>query len=219
MARSKLKYDESWYYPSNLTEFMKESKENVQAVRTEYTRLRDIAHKRLQRFEGTKWTRTQTYKRNVDHYKKLADIKSDAELAGRLADLAWFIESKTGTVRGLTTQMNRSLKTLHENEYDFITPENFIDFGEFMEEYRAQHLDDLYDSGDAYETFSELEKHRVDPTLIKEKFEFWMANRETLADLPTGKGNRQIKESTLEKRLNDYAKKMKIALEDPERNT
>ena len=208
--RASLSYEPEFYSPSNIRTYIKEN--GVGDIRKEYTRLRDISQKRLKRMGSTMWARTQTYKRNVNHYPLLKDIKSEAELASRLSDLSRFISRKTGTVSGMETQMKKALKTLHEKQYNFVTRENYLDFGEFMEEYRFQKLDEQYDSGDAAETYNLLEQHRIDPTKVKEDFEFWLANKAILEDLPTGKGG-QIQEKTLKSRLKKFAKRTKRTIE------
>ena len=204
--KASLSYEPEFYSPSNIRTYIKEN--GAGDIRKEYTKLRDISQKRLKRMGSTMWARTQTYKRNVNHYPLLKDIKSEAELASRLSDLSRFISRKTGTVSGMETQMKKALKTLHENQYNFVTRDNYLDFGEFMEEYRFQKLDEQYDSGDAAETYNLLEQHRIDPTKVKEDFEFWLANKAILEDLPTGKGG-QIQEKTLKSRLKKFAKRTK----------
>ena len=208
-ARGKLNYSEDFYQPSAIRNYMCEGgKEAEKAVRKEYTRLRDIAQKRLKRMGATMWAETQTYQRNVNHYPKLKDIQSPSELAARLSDLSRFIEAQTSTVSGMEQQMKKSLKTLHENGYMFVTRENYLDFGKFMEEYRKQKLDEMgYSSGDAYDTYTELEVHRVDPTQVQKDFEFWLANKDLLEKLPTGSGG-EIKESTLRNRMLKLAAKI-----------
>lgn len=208
--KASLSYEPEFYSPSNIRTYIKEN--GAGDIRKEYTRLRDISQKRLKRMGSTMWARTQTYKRNVNHYPLLKDIKSEADLASRLSDLSRFISRKTGTVSGMETQMKKALKTLHENQYNFVTRENYLDFGEFMEEYRFQKLDEQYDSGDAAETYNLLEQHRIDPTKVKEDFEFWLANKAILEDLPTGKGG-QIQEKTLKSRLKKFAKRTKRTIE------
>lgn len=202
-ARGKLKYSEDFYQPTAIRNYMREGgKEAEAAVRKEYTRLRDIAQKRLKRMGETMWADTQTYQRNVNHYPKLKDIQSQSELAARLSDLSRYIEAQTSTISGMEQQMKKSLKTLHENGYMFVTRENYLDFGKFMEEYRKQKLDEMgYSSGDAYDTYTELEVHRIDPTQVKEDFEFWLANRDLLKQLPVGSGKKKITEKTLRDRM------------------
>lgn len=203
-ASGKLKYNADWYNPKALRDLMKAG--GASEVRKEYTRLRDISQKRLKRMGKTQFARTQTYKRNVNHYPLLKNIQSESELAARLSDLSRFIETKTSTVSGMKSQMKKALETLHKPDhgYFFVTEENFLDFGEFMEEYRFQKLDEEYDSGEAADTFNALEKHRVDPTKVQEDFEFWLQNRKLLETMGTGKG-KEIQESTLRSRLIKFA--------------
>ena len=202
-ARGKLKYDEDWYQPHNIRQEMKAG--SMKDIRKEYTRLRDIAQKRLKRMGASMWAETQTYKRNVKHYPLLKDIKTEAELAARLSDLSRFIMTKTSTVSGMEVQMKKALKTLHEHGFNFVSKENYISFGKFMEEYRFQKLDEMgYDSADAADTFNALEQHRVDPEKVKKDFEFWLANQELLSEMATGSGG-EIKESTLRARMVKFA--------------
>lgn len=200
---AKLIYDVEWYQPAKLRAEMKAG--NMAAIRKEYTRLRDISQKRLKRMGKSMFKDTQMYKRNVNHYPLLKDIQSEAELAARLSDLSRFVSSQTSTVSGMNAQMKKSLKTLSEHGYNFVTKENFISFGKFMEEYRFQKLDEIYDSGDAAETYDVLEKHRVDPEKVKEDFEFWLQNQELLEKMAAGSGKKEIQESTLRKRMIKFA--------------
>ncbi len=175
MARkASLRYDFNWYTPSNLKAMLEGSKDLNREVRKEYTKLRDIARKRLQRLEAAGYTDTEAYRRNVNHYPKLKDIKTKSELAQRLSDLSRFIASSQSTVSGIKEREQKVLERLHENQYNFVNESNLKDFGEFMEAYRDQMLDMEYDSGDAAEVYSIVVKHKVDPEKVKEDFEYWL---------------------------------------------
>lgn len=187
MAKSKPTYDKTWYFPTNLTQMLKS---DPATVRKEYTRLRDIAQKRLKRFETAGLTKTQAYKRNVAHYPKLKDIKSDYELAGRLSDLERFISAQAGSVSGQKEIRKKAISTLHEHDYTFVNEQNFDDFTDFMEEYRDQMLDgEGYDSGDAAELYSVVEKHKLDPEKVAEDFGFYLENIETLKKMRRAKSS------------------------------
>lgn len=176
-----LTYEKDWYAPVFLRHLMNTGDEAK--VRKEYTRLRDIAQKRIKRLEKAGLTDTEVYKRNVKHYPKLGDIKTKNELSARLSDLARFVASERSTVSGFKAIRKKSLETLHEHGYEFVNEANFKDFGEFMAEYRYQHLDQIYDSGEAADTFGVLEKHHVDVDQIRDQFEQWIENRKTLESM------------------------------------
>ena len=74
-----LKFPREYYYP----EALKAGSLTDQQMRQEYSRLRAIANKRLQRFEGTKYENSQTYLRNVGKYVPLSAIGSQRELIMR----------------------------------------------------------------------------------------------------------------------------------------
>ena len=172
--RASLKWDRAEYTPSNIKAMIEAGR--VKEVRKEYTRLRDIAQKRLKRLAAAGYKNAEVYQRNYKHYPLLKNIKSSSELAQRLSDLSRFIESRRSTVKGIKDTRNQALRTLHEHGYKFVTEENYGEFAEFMESYRNNMLDMEYDSGDAADLFGVAVKHEIDPEKIKEDFEFWMEN-------------------------------------------
>lgn len=177
MKKSSPSYPTEWYIPGNISAEIKAGKE--MSVRKEYTRLRDIAQKRLKRLEAAGFENTNIYKRNVKHFPKLKDIKSSNELAQRLSDLEMFITSQRSTVSGMKSAINKALETFEEHGYDFVNKENIDQFGKFMEEYRNQKLDEEYDSGEAADSFRVLEKHHIDPKDVRDDFEYWLENSQT----------------------------------------
>lgn len=171
-------YDVGWYTPSEIKAKLEAGGDLEREVRKEYTRLRDISQKRLKRLAAAGYTDTEAYKKNVKHYPKLANIKSKSELAQRLSDLSRFVGSTQSTVRGLKEREKKVLKTLKKNGYKYINESNLSDFGEFMEYYRDAMYDMEYDSGDAADLYTVVEKNKLDPEKIKEDFDFWLENIE-----------------------------------------
>lgn len=201
-------YGPNWYTPQNLK--LEIINGNRSQVRKEYTRLRDIAQKRLKRLEAAGYSDTQVYKLNIKHYPKLKDIKTDYELMGRLSDLSRFVLSKMSTVSGRKEVEQKTLSTLHEHGYTFVTSDNLRAFGDFMEVYRNQKLDMLYDSGDAAELYGLVEKHKIDPEQLKKDFEFWLENLEDASKLRYSKksaGDYEKMKSRLQKKVKDNPKK------------
>ena len=181
---SRPSYGQNWYTPANLKSMiMSGDKAQISAVRKEYTRLRDIAQKRLKRLAQAGYEETEAYKRNINHYPKLSEIKTDYELMGRLSDLSRFITAKGSTVSGRKEIEQKTLETLHSHGYNFVTSDNLWDFGKFMEEYRHQKLDMLYDSGDAADLYGLVEKHKIDPKQVEADFNLWLENLETASQL------------------------------------
>lgn len=179
--RATLTYEEEWYTPSNLLNGTIDMRE----LKREYSRLRSIARKRLERFENTEWTDTQVYKQNARFYIPIKEIESKYDLAYRLSALSRFINADTSSVRGLQKQRKKSLDSLHDSGYNFVNKKNFLDFGKFMEEYRSNKLDRLYDSKDTAITFETLVKKGINPESIARDFEFWIKNQKELEEMDT----------------------------------
>lgn len=199
--RARLSWAPEEYTPSNIKAMIEAGKESI--VRKEYTRLRDISQKRLKRLKAAGYEETEAYRRNVNHYPKLKDIKSKSELAQRLSDLSRFVASSQSTVSGIKEREQKALETLHNTGYDFVNESNLQDFGEFMEAYRDQLLDMEYDSGDAADLYQITIKHKLDPEKVQKDFEFWLDNIEEASKLRKSKtaGNYEKTKARVEKKI------------------
>lgn len=142
---------------------------------SEYSRLRSIARKRLERFEGTEWVDTQQYRMNVGRYKPVKEIKNKTELVNLLSDVSRFVRAKTGSVSGLRAQRAQSLKTLHEHGYTFVNKKNYSMFVQFMEAWRVWDINRLYDSERVADLYHEARRKAISSVELREDFEFWLA--------------------------------------------
>lgn len=202
--KARLSWDFNWYTPSNLKAMLENKKEPQ--VRKEYSRLRDIAQKRLKRLEEAGFSETEVYKKNISHYPTLKEIKTKSELAQRLSDLSRFIKSSQSTVQGIKERRQKVLESLSEHGYTFVNESNLNEFGDFMESYRANMLDMEYDSGDAAELYSVSIKHKIDPEDLKKDFEYYLDNLEELKKLRRSKkrtGSAKELKKALDKKIKE----------------
>ena len=115
-------------------------------LRKEYSELRKIGNKRLQRMGQSEFSWTKTYRKNFyqfyTKYRPLASLGniSKGDLAKLVRDLHQFIDSKESSVRGLQQIRRESLKTLDRNGYKFVTLSNYREWTEFMDWYRDKHV-------------------------------------------------------------------------------
>lgn len=147
------KLDLSKYYPSVTSK--ERSKERLRELRAEYTRLRDIARKRITRLEQSEFSddfRASVYKRG---FKKLRDLRGD-EFSRELYRLAKFVNSPTSTVRGRRRTRDKVISTLREHGYKNINEGNLRDFGEFMQVVRSRIAGRKYDSERAAAWYDEV---------------------------------------------------------------
>lgn len=157
-------------------------------IRSEYSRLRDIAKKRLERLARNE-PGSYAYRHNVGQYPKLADIGTEGARE-KLPMLARFIGAKTGSVAGIREQRAQALSTLHEHGYTFVNKSNLREFGEFMESWRADKALSVSGSPIAAELFGAVKERKMDIEAVKEQFGLWLeATRDLQHVAPPKKGN------------------------------
>lgn len=196
IPRVKLSYPQEYYMP----ELLRQGILTPEQMRAEYTRLRNVANKRLLRMQDTRFENYQSFQQNAGKFIPVSQISSERELIYRLSEVERFISAKTSTISGIRDIERRTLESLQDAGYTFVNAKNLAAFGEFMAEYRAQHLNEIYDSDEAYKLFVETQKRGIGLTKIKDNFEYWMEQRDTLADLPVYRNK--------EKRGADFYKNM-----------
>lgn len=141
-------------------------------IRREYSRLRDIAQKRLQTLARNE-PASFAYRKNAGQYPAARDLTT-AAIRDKLPQLARFIAAKTGTVRGIREQRNKALDTLHEHGYTFLNKSNIRQFGEFMEAFRADKALQVVGSPVAAELFGAAKERQMNVEQIKEQFAMWL---------------------------------------------
>ena len=149
-------------------------------IREEYSRLRDIAQKRLKRLAASEPT-SYAYTKNVGVYGP-ARGQSTEELRKLLPDLAKFIAAKTGTVSGIRAARRQAIRTLQEHGYTGITPSNYASFGEFMREWRARKLEKVIGSQTVVELFEFTEDNDIPWDTVKQDFERWLVQKDKLEE-------------------------------------
>lgn len=174
---TKLKWDLRSYMPAFST--AKPESE----LRKEYSRLRKIAQKRLARFVGTEWEKSEVFKRNYGKYPVLADIKSPTQFRYELAALARFINAETSSVSGLRHQRAKTIEALRDMGYTFVNRKNYWKFGEFMDYYRTSKLNQIYDSEAALTVFQMTERFNIPERELLRNFESYLSKAEEIENM------------------------------------
>ena len=153
---------------------------DVNTLRKEYSRLRDVAHKRLMRLAATEDTRkSQTYLRYRNAFTGLKQIKKTqvSRLSKKLSDLYTFLNLETSTLSGYKAYSSKIIAGLQKKGYDYIkTDKDLRNFGDFMDLNRTLKDNGKYDSKRVVEMMEETEKYDVSAKDVQKDFEFWMDN-------------------------------------------
>ena len=197
-----LNHDPAWYTPTHTLSSGVSSSE----LRSEYKRLRDVARHRLRSFETSEkgyWKGSESHQQLKEAYEGGAMRGlSDEEIAMKLSDLSRTLSDYRSSVSTLRAQRDQALESLQQSGYEFVTKENYKDFGEFMKEYREQRLDRIYDSGDAAETYRAICDKGLTLKSIRRDFDFWIENRDVLDNMSMSKGKSAHSAAAYRKRIN-----------------
>lgn len=148
-------------------------------LRREYTRLRDIARKRIQRLQASEFARSSVARYNtMDKYRKLSEIRSPEELRRRLSDLARFVTARTGSVKGLREHRSAQLKTLHEHGFTFVDQTNLKEWGQYLQWLKARYPNRYAESaselGQGWKIYRALRQQSLSAEQVQAAFEKWM---------------------------------------------
>ena len=167
-ARATLRYDPENYTPYMLHDWP------LKDLRKEYTRLRDIAQKRIKRLradpEGAQSKVLQIFPEGIP---RISDMHgSRAQLESAMADLALFIRNPESTVSGVHKANRARAKAAGlDEEQDAGT---YMSIDDWMAYAKAQGLDTLYDSEELRAYYFMAGGYN----LSRSDFEEWMFQRE-----------------------------------------
>lgn len=168
MAKSPLKYDYDFYTPSSIRAALKSGEVTQADIDAEFKHLRAIAKSRAASFE-------RAGRGEMEIAQRLTKLAQSGYNTHNLADLAYTLSLKTSTVRGVETQNQRRLKTLHRHGYSFVNAGNIEEFGRFMQDLSSAKLSHVVGSVAVAEMFEAAKNAKIDTEALKNAFENWQA--------------------------------------------
>ena len=169
------------------------------SLRSEYSRLRSIARKRLERMSGSAYKGSQTFLRYRNMFPSLPSMDaltkrgsvSKAKLEKKLSELNRFLNLETSTVTGARRVSKSRIAQLQSKGSTFIKSEKDLrKFGEFMDYNRALKKGGLYDSERIIEMMDKVDQRGINVDQVKKDFDWWMQNYELLDEVPEMIGKR-----------------------------
>ena len=88
-------------------------REDPKGMRAEYTKMRDIAQKRIKRMSESEWTWAKTYKEHAQGFKKISEI-DPRDFAQAFSELSKFVSAKSSSMRGQEAIRKKTTATLNE---------------------------------------------------------------------------------------------------------
>ena len=138
------------------------TRDDMLALRAEYTRMRDTAQKRIKRIQEAGFGFSKYIQERPEGFPKLKDI-DERDLPQAMNELYRFLSAKTSTLAGQRETMRKTIETFEKSgvtitpkEYPrFITDENIVNaedeyYDEDLEE--GEEADQIY-TGDIFKDF------------------------------------------------------------------
>lgn len=140
-------------------------------LRKEYTRLRDIAQKRLHRLGQTEQGRNSAvYVSNVGAFPTIKNMGGKVNKY-KLIKLARFVSNPMSTIKGQKAAVSKAVKSLQEYGITSIRQENIDEYGSMMDYIRALGYDKMLYAAQA----GKREKVALyGPEFFNELFDIWL---------------------------------------------
>ena len=144
-------------------------------IKKEYTRLRDILNKRIQRINKSDFAGQGIAGRFPKGLPKLADIAPE-DLPYLLQQAATALNSRSGSLKGLQMRQSETVKSLRERGYTNIDDSNIRQFASFMDEARDRGLEKIYGSDTIATMYDSIVALDISPEAIMQDFAWWLDN-------------------------------------------
>lgn len=125
------------------------------ALNREYSRLRAVAVKRLQRLGNSEFRDYRIFKSYQGVFKKIAEFENRTELEYTFAELYNFLNKSTSTITGQKKRKAKTITTFHERGYTFINSENYKSVIDFFDRMKERGIEAFYGSEKVVDTIQQ----------------------------------------------------------------
>lgn len=146
-------------------------------IKKEYTRLRDILNKRIQRINKSDFAGQGIAGKFPKGLPKLADIAPE-DLPYLLQQAATALTSKSGSLKGLQQRQQSAIESFRERGYTQINESNFKEFVDFLEEAKEKGLAKVYGSDSVVNLYENTQAMGLSPEEVMQDFNWWAENIE-----------------------------------------
>ena len=164
------------------------NRDDWSAIKAEYTRLRDIAHKRISRLGKSEFKKSAAYTSHKGDFPKLRDL-DPRDIPAAMAEMAKFLQAKTSTVTGQRSRRSKTIKAWQEQGLD-LNEKNYNKVMALLKEMRSRKI--LYGS-DKVITLVETSMQKgwnFNNVLKAGQLDKLLANADQVSEIPKTAGNR-----------------------------
>lgn len=114
------------------------NKDDMSAIRTEYTRLRDIAHKRWKRLGESEFANSPAYTSHAGDFPKLREM-DPRDLPKAFANMVRFLRAQTSTLSGQKTRRQKNIEEWNKLGLN-LTEKNYDNVMKMLREMRSRKI-------------------------------------------------------------------------------
>lgn len=114
------------------------NKDDMSAIKTEYTRLRDIAHKRWMRLGRSEFANQPAYTSHAGDFPKLREM-DPRDLPKAFANMVRFLNAQTSTLSGQKTRRQKNIEEWNKLGLN-LTEENYDNVMQMLREMRSRKI-------------------------------------------------------------------------------
>lgn len=148
-------------------------RDDLDAMRKEYTKMRDIAQKRIKRMAQSEFSKSKTFQEHQRGFSKLKDIPNLGSFAKAFSELSKFVMAKGSTITGQRQIKEKTIKTWQDQGLG-INNANYDKVIKILEEMRKQKI--VYGSDKAVELADAM------LYLDDQQIDNWLDNLSTLLE-------------------------------------
>lgn len=192
--------------------FMQIHERSREAVASEYSELRRVAQKRINRLKKNSMT---GYSTQIDAFIKqgfptVKAMKKTGDLMQGLVAVSQFLANPLSLVRGMKAKISEDVDQFspYFEDPSVLNKNNIREFYDFLEEFRAATKGQLFSSEFVFSVWEAGEKTGISKKSLIADIDYWSMHRKDLEELP---------ERTNKKKISSYQAKRMLAAERKKR--
>lgn len=162
------------------------NKEDWSELRKEYTRMRDVAQKRIKRMADSAFAESRAYKAHSAGFAKLKDI-NPKDFPKAMAELYKFVNAKAGSISGQQEIRRKTIESWQKQGVD-LNEKNYKSVMTILDEMRKQKI--VYDSERVVQAANYMNRlNRKQQNQFLNHLPGMLENSHQLAAIPVDKGS------------------------------
>lgn len=177
-------------------------------INKEYSRLRSIANKRLQRMQAQGLGIRAREGFRFPTIKQIQESSKDT-VSAALADVSRWLRQPQSTIKGEHKKIAEFRESMAEMGYSDLTTtiDDTYRLMQYLEDLREQYSNDLYDSGDALDVYQHAQDLGISREVFDKNMYLFYENSRAFLSIPVNKNGRAIGAKRLQNIINKWTKR------------